>query len=230
MRSYLLMGSALLLSTGLALAQSTGSTGTGTTSSPTTTSPSTTGTRPTTSPSQTTPQGSQTTTPQTTTPSSSSSTGDTSRTGSTGTGKPNPVPPPNSPSSVTPAVSPASPGSYNPNTAGSGAGSGKPNGTASGISGPSTAALDLKHGTKVSKLKDARSRLVGVKLVDTKGQAIGEVAEVRVLRGHATAVVVALNDGRKVAVSTGPMVYLADNNTLVTRQSAKSIERKKALK
>ena len=127
---------------------------------------------------------------------------------------------------MTPAVTPTgSPGSYNPNTAGSGAGSGgKPSGAASSIGG-STADLDLKKGIKVAKLKDAKARLVGVALTDTKGQSIGEVASVRALRsGKVTAVIVALDDGRKVAVPAGPLVYLADNNTLVTRQSAQAIQ------
>jgi len=196
MRAYLLLRTSLVLSAGLAVAQPSSTTGSGSTTS---------------SPNQTTPLGSQTTAPQTTTP-SNSNTNTNSRTGATGTDRQNSVNPPNSPSSVTPAYSPNAPGSYNPNN--------------TGVSGGSTAALDLKHGTKVSKLKDAKAKLVGAKLVDTKGEAIGEVASVTTQRsGRATKIVVALDNGSKVTLAAGPLTYLAANNVVVTHQSAKSIQR-----
>ena len=151
------------------------------------------------------------TTPQTTAP-ADSNTNTNSGTGA-GTGKPSPVGPASSPSKVTPAVTPPNaPGSYNPDTA--------------GISSGSTAALDLKHGTRVAKLKDAKTKIVGLKLVDSKGEAIGEVASVTTQRsGRVTKIVVALEAGGKVTLGAGPVLYLADNNMLVTRQSARSIQR-----
>lgn len=226
MRSYLLLGTALALSSSLAYAQSAGSTGSGSTTSTPSTTPSTSApsqpTAPTSSPNQTTPQGAQTTTPQTTTP-SGTNTNSNSRTGATGTDRQNPLAPPNTPSSVTPAVSPPNaPGSYNPSQSGGRA----PNQT--GISGGSTAGadIDLKHGTRVAKLKDAKTKIVGLKLVDAKGEAIGEVASVKTLRsGKVTKIVVDLEAGGQVTLAAGPVLYLADNNMLVTRQSARSIQR-----
>jgi hypothetical protein len=77
----------------------------------------------------------------------------------------------------------------------------------------------------VTKLRDAETKLIGAKLVDSKGQAIGEVASVKTQRsGRVTQIVVSLDNGRQVRVAAGPLTYLAASNMVVTRQSARSFE------
>lgn len=88
----------------------------------------------------------------------------------------------------------------------------------------------ISHGTRLHRVDNPAQTLTGRALYDGKGQSIGQVANVELRKGRPTAVVVVLNDGKRVSLKSSRVVYLAKNNALATRMTPAQLERLKSTK